>query len=194
MPRLVLRSDVTARYSSIHTREKFLATAIRRSVLFFSGVENWHRWIALPGDGRPVGKAITGACNLMFLFLAISGIYIWFPRKIAWKSLRPVLWFRRGVRGKARDFNWHNVIGFWTSLVLIVLTLTASVMSYQWANNLLYTLTGNDVPQQQQGPPNAQQAQTEAPDNLPENLEAVWDKAEDQAEKLEIDKSPVTDH
>ncbi len=41
------------------------------------------------------------------------------------------------LRGKARDWNWHNVIGFWSSAVLIVLTLTAAVMSYPWANDLL---------------------------------------------------------
>ena len=30
--------------------------------------------------------------------------------------------FRRQATGRARDFNWHNVIGFWCAPVLIVLT------------------------------------------------------------------------
>ncbi|MGH7827540.1 MAG: flavodoxin domain-containing protein, partial [Candidatus Binatia bacterium] len=51
----------------------------------------------------------------------------------------------------ARDWNWHNVIGFWSSGVLVVLTLTATVMSYQWANDLLYTLTGSEPPARSQG-------------------------------------------
>ena len=147
---------------------------------FFRTMTDLHRWIALSGDGRPIGKAITGACNLMFLFLAISGIYIWFPRRLSWKHFKAALTFRWKVTGKARDFNWHSVIGFWSSLILIVLTLTAAVISYQWAGNLLYTLTGNEVPpaQQQQAPPNAQ---TEQPAQLPENLNAVWTKAENHA-------------
>lgn len=148
---------------------------------FFSTVTSWHRWIALSGDGRPVGKALTGACNLMFLFLAISGIYIWMPRKFAWRQIKPVFWFRTGLRGKARNFNWHNVIGFWTSLVLIILTLTATVISYQWAGNLLYTITGNDVPPTQQGPPNAPPPGEQAY-VLPENLDAIWAKGESQTE------------
>src|SRR5688572_29703448 len=37
-----------------------------------SELRNWHRYVALSGDGRPVGKAITGAANLLFLFLALS--------------------------------------------------------------------------------------------------------------------------
>lgn len=144
-----------------------------------SELRNWHRYIALSGEGRPVGKALTGAANLIFLFLAISGIYIWMPRMMTWKLIKPVIWFRGGLRGKARNFNWHNVIGFWTSLFLIVFTLTATVISYQWASNLLYTLTGNDVPPAQQGGQGQQQG--EQPYAYPTGLDALWPVAEAQA-------------
>ena len=60
--------------------------------------------------------------------------------------MTPVIFFRRGLRGKARDFNWHNVIGFWCAPVLIVLTATGMVISYSWASNLVYTLTGSPRP------------------------------------------------
>lgn len=143
-----------------------------------STLREWHRWIALSGDQRPMGKAITGAGNLLFLFLAISGIYIWFPRNLAWKAVKPIIWFRRGQRGKARNFNWHNTIGFWTSLFLIVFTLTATVISYQWASNLLYTLTGNEVPAQGGG---QQQPSREEAFTIPANLDAAWSKAEQQS-------------
>jgi len=148
---------------------------------FFRTMTDLHRWIALSGDGRAVGKAITGACNLMFLFLAISGIYIWFPRRLSWKHFKAALTFRWRVKGKARDFNWHTVIGFWSSLVLIVLTLTATVISYQWASNLLYTLTGNEAPAAQQAPPGAPINPNEPAAALPENLDAAWAKAESQS-------------
>jgi uncharacterized iron-regulated membrane protein len=147
-----------------------------------SGLRDWHRWIALSGDQRPIGKAITGASNLLFLFLAISGIYIWFPRNLVWKAVKPVIWFRTGQRGKARNFNWHNTIGFWTSMFLIIFTLTATVISYQWASNLLYTLTGNEVPKQQQGGgPQGQQQGQDKPFTIPENLNASWSAALQQS-------------
>jgi flavodoxin len=63
------------------------------------------------------------------------------------------------LRAKARDWNWHNVIGFWSSGVLVVLTLTAAVMSYPWANDLLYTLTGSEPPPRAQAPSPMAQAQ-----------------------------------
>ena len=144
-----------------------------------SELRNWHRYVALSGDNRPVGKAITGASNLLFLFVAISGIYIWFPRNLQWSAVKQVLWFRRGLSGKARNFNWHNTIGFWTSTSLIVFTLTAVVMSYQWASNLLFTITGNEVPQQQQ---QSQGSSGEKPFEYPPNVDAAWAAAEQKAQ------------
>ena len=143
-----------------------------------SELRNWHRYVALSGGARDTGKAITGASNLLFLFLAISGIYIWFPRNFGWKTVKPVIWFRRGVSGKARNFNWHNTIGFWTSLFLIVFTMTATVISYQWATNLLYKLTGNEVPAPSGG---QQQQQSDKPYEFPANVDTAWNAATSQA-------------
>jgi uncharacterized iron-regulated membrane protein len=56
------------------------------------------------------------------------------------------MWFRRGLRGKPRDFNWHNTVGLWSAPILIVLTTTGMVISYPWASNLVYTLTGSPRP------------------------------------------------
>jgi uncharacterized iron-regulated membrane protein len=144
---------------------------------FFRVTEDAHRWLALSGSGRQIGKSLNDAANLLFLLLAVSGVYIWFPREFTRKHLAPILWFRKTNSGKARDFNWHNVIGFWSSLVLIILTMTGVIISYQWAGNLLYTLTGNELPQQQQqqNPPNQQ---TEQSFVLPENLEQSFTTAE----------------
>jgi len=141
---------------------------------FFHVVEDLHRWLALSGDWRSIGKSLNDTANSLFLFLAISGVYIWFPRRLSWKHLRAAIVLRRKVKGKARDFNWHTVIGFWSSLVLIVLTLTGVVISYQWAGNLVYTLTGNEPPPRQQ---QASQS-VEQPFIIPENLDEIWTKAE----------------
>lgn len=146
-----------------------------RSVM--SELRSWHRWLALSGDNRAVGKAITGACNLLFVFLCISGIYIWFPRNLTWKAIKPVLWFRRGLHGKARNFNWHNVIGFWSSVLLIIFTVTATVISYRWAGDLLYTITGNEVPQRNGSAPKKPEKDYE----FPSQIDAAWKTAESRS-------------
>ncbi len=55
---------------------------------FFRGVTDWHRWLGAKGDNRNVARAITGACNLGFLFLVGSGFYLWLPRNWNLKALR----------------------------------------------------------------------------------------------------------
>src|SRR5262245_13976484 len=105
-------------------------------------IEDWHRWLG----SRDLGRPFTGACNLAFLGLGVSGLFLWWPRAWSRRAMRAVTVPDLRLRGKARDFNWHNSIGFWCAPVIIVITLTGAVMSYQWANDLLYRLTGNPPP------------------------------------------------
>ena len=111
---------------------------------FFTLVTDWHRWLAMAGDGRATGKAITGAANLGFLFIVLSGMYLWIPRTRA--ALRSVVAFRRGLSDKARDFNWHNVIGIWSAIPLAIVVASATVISYPWATALVYRLYGETPP------------------------------------------------
>ncbi len=153
---------------------------------FFRVVTDWHRWLGMSGERRAIGKAITGACNAAFLILAITGIYIWWPKQLTWRFLKPVTIFKlRHNTGRARDFNWHNVIGFWSSWVLILLTITALVISYQWANNLVYKVTGNQppAPAAPQAPPGGGAPGRGEPDariEIPSNLNQLWARAEQQ--------------
>jgi uncharacterized iron-regulated membrane protein len=117
---------------------RVLGGGAKRTRAFFRSVTDWHRWLALSGDGRAAGKAVTGACNAAFLFLSVSGIYLWWPKQWTARFLRPIVWFQGGLAGKARDFNWHNAIGLWSAPVLFFLTLTGLVISYPAIGNRLY--------------------------------------------------------
>ncbi len=125
------------------------ATGLRA---FFRSVTDWHRYLAASGEYRSTGKAVTGACNLAFLVLVISGAYLWLPKIWSRAQLRNITWFRRGLPGKARDFNWHNTIGFWSFAPLFVVVLSATVISYPWASNLAYRVTGEEPPAPQRAP------------------------------------------
>jgi uncharacterized iron-regulated membrane protein len=125
------------------------APAARRA---FQQITEWHRWLAVQGEGRATARSITGASNLVFLFLACSGLLLWIPRVWTRVRLRSILTVDLRARGKARDFNWHHAIGFWCAPVIVILTATGAVMSYPWANNLVYRLAGSPLPQQTGGP------------------------------------------
>jgi uncharacterized iron-regulated membrane protein len=195
---ITLRSDPAAPAEVSFGREHvYLVDVYSGSVLgegsqsvrsFFQKVENWHRWLGASNGNHAVGRAITGACNFGFLLLLVSGPFLWMPRRWSWQNVMPIALFRGGLSGRAREFNWHNVIGIWCAVPLFIIVLSGVVMSYPWANNLLYRLTGNEPPVQGNGPPRgaggprgAQRARRgeEAPPSLA-GLNPLWARAEQQ--------------
>lgn len=153
---LTLRSDAAAPVAISLGRERtvfvnpytggILGEGSKRARAFFHWVTDVHRWLGSHGESRDVGRAVTGACNLAFLFLVVSGFYLWWPRKGAKNAGRAIVVPRAKLRGKVRDFNWHNSIGFWSAPILFILVLTGVILSYSWAGNLLYRLTGAEPP------------------------------------------------
>lgn len=128
---------------------------------FFSAVTRWHRWFNLSGDNRDWGRAVTGISNLGFLFLVLSGLYLWLPKIYRWAAFKMRLWFTANPNAAARDFNWHHVLGIWAALPLLIIVPTATVFNYSWANNLVYFLSGEDPPQRgPREPENSRDSQT----------------------------------
>lgn len=120
------------------------ATGMRE---FFSNVTAFHRWFDVDGENRDVARAITGASNLAFLFLVLSGLYLWLPPVYCWLAFRTRLFFNpRTKSSKARDFNWHHVFGIWIAIPLAIVVASALVFSYGWANALVYRVAGEEPP------------------------------------------------
>jgi uncharacterized iron-regulated membrane protein len=119
-----IRSDPTAPAEVSFGRDRvflidthtgnLLGQSAPRTRAFFEQVENWHRWLGTGAGHRAAGRAITGGCNLGFLLLVVSGPFLWIPNRWSWQSVKSRLLFRGGLTGRARDFNWHNVIGIWS--------------------------------------------------------------------------------
>lgn len=167
---------------------------------FFRTVTTWHRYIAVSGPWRPIARAITGWANFLFLLIVLGGLFIWFPRKWTFAQVRAVTLFKGGLRGRARDFNWHNVIGVWSAVPLAIVVLGAIPISFPWANAAVYRAVGETPPVQggarQNGPGpgaraggpaqnGARQGRSEpveavVPPSL-EGLNALWARAERQS-------------
>lgn len=119
------------------------AVGVRKA---FRALIGWHRWLGQEGEGRAVARAITGFCNLAFLFIVISGLYLWWPASWSWSRVKSIVFFRRGLPARARHFNWHNVFGFWTAIPLVILAATGAFFSYSWPMGLVYRITGEERP------------------------------------------------
>jgi uncharacterized iron-regulated membrane protein len=112
---------------------------------FFSALRRWHRWIGVQStELRAQMKVVAGVANLVFLLLVLSGIYLWWPRHWSFARLRATTvpqWHRSG---KARDFNWHNSLGFWFAIPLALIVATAAFISFRWPGQYLDLALGNE--------------------------------------------------
>jgi uncharacterized iron-regulated membrane protein len=94
---------------------------------FFRTTTNVHVNLTLLGTG----KWLVDVANAAFVFLILSGLWLWWPRHWRWKALRSSIAIRFAVQGKARDWNWHNALGFWSMLPLLVLAASGLVLSFK---------------------------------------------------------------
>jgi len=94
----------------------------------FDWIEQLHRWLLLP---REPGRQVAGALVLGLLGLALSGLYLRWPREaLNWRH-----WLSLDWRLKGRSFLWglHSVLGTW---VLVVYVLSASTGLY-WSFDIV---------------------------------------------------------
>ncbi|MBB3220217.1 PepSY domain-containing protein [Pseudoduganella umbonata] len=91
----------------------------------FEWIEFLHRWLLLE---RETGKPVTGTLALCLLGLALSGLYLRWPRNAGnWRT-----WLTVDTRLRGRSFLWalHAVAGTWALLAYMVFTLTGAYWAF----------------------------------------------------------------
>lgn len=99
-----------------------------------TGLREFMGWVTdlhVSLTAKITGHWIVAAGNTAFVFIILSGLWLWWPRKWRWKPLRNSIALRFDVKGKARDWNWHNALGFWFLLPLLFISLTGFDMSWR---------------------------------------------------------------
>src|SRR5215469_7460811 len=113
---------------------------------FFENDQNLHRWLALSRGKHETMRAWKNTAVVAFLFLLLSGLVLWVPRQWRAANLRTALFLRRGLKGKARLWNLHQVAGFFMALPLLTIILTGLMMAYPWAMQSALRLMRSDEP------------------------------------------------
>ena len=90
--------------------------------LFMKKIEGFHRWFGVEGPLKPVVHQFKGAVTGLLLLMLISGMYLWVPRK--------VMKLKNNLQGQGRDWNRHNVYGFWTVIFLMIITVSGLLLTY----------------------------------------------------------------
>jgi uncharacterized iron-regulated membrane protein len=102
----------------------------------FKVAEDLHRRL-LAGE---VGKALSGLSALFILVITATGIVLWWPKTRAMLTGR--LRIKWGASWKRLNHDLHIVLGFYCALFLFGIALTGVIMSYRWATEGLFKITG----------------------------------------------------
>lgn len=100
---------------------------------FFRVVLDGHFYLWLP---HHIGQPILASATLVFLIMLITGIVLWWPRNKAAKKQRfSIKWT---ASFKRKNYDLHNVLGFYATWVVLFLAITGLVMGFQWFAKSLY--------------------------------------------------------
>jgi len=99
---------------------------------FFSIVLRLHRNLLLR---RSTGSIIIGSAVIIFVIMLITGIILWWPKNKAALKQRIAFIWKKTTRWKRKNYDLHNVLGFYASFFLLVIALTGLVWSFDWFEN-----------------------------------------------------------
>lgn len=104
---------------------------------FFEFTERFHRWLLLPTE---IGKIVLGTLALSLLTLALSGLYLRWPRR----PLSLQAWLRLDFQLQGRSFLWnlHSVIGTWSLVMYVIFATTGAYWALDWFKDGVNTLAG----------------------------------------------------
>jgi uncharacterized iron-regulated membrane protein len=86
----------------------------------------------------------VGVSALVFCFLLISGLVLWFPKKL--KYLKQALTIKTSAKWARLNYDLHNTLGFYTCLVLFFIAVTGLYITYPWMKNaLIVSLGGSSI-------------------------------------------------
>jgi uncharacterized iron-regulated membrane protein len=109
----------------------------------FGFLHRLHGSLAVP---QLAGRQIVGWIGVVLLVAAVSGIWLWWPRREV--GLAALGW-RRGLKVSA---NIHHVGGIWIALPLIVVTVTGIYISFPQTSRAVVGAFVEMPPQQQRTP------------------------------------------
>ncbi|MCC9166460.1 PepSY-associated TM helix domain-containing protein [Pontibacter harenae] len=107
---------------------------------FFRTMMQLHRWLLIEGG---VGKMIVGISTIIFVFLILTGLVLWFPVKLKnWKQGFKV---KTSAKWKRVNHDLHNTLGFYSFILLLIMSLTGLCWSFEWYRDGLSAVLGDKV-------------------------------------------------
>ena len=96
-----------------------------------------HLWLPVK-----VGQQIVSWSTLIFLVLLVTGLVLWWPKKWNKKGREQSFNIKWKAKFKRLNYDLHNVLGFYSLIVALVLTLTGLIMGFAWFSKGVFWLAG----------------------------------------------------
>ncbi|WPP53526.1 PepSY-associated TM helix domain-containing protein [Catalinimonas niigatensis] len=107
---------------------------------FFMFMFRMHRWLLLDSE---IGRPIVGAATIIFVFLILSGLVLWFPKKL--KNIKQGFKIKTSANWKRINHDLHNTLGFYSAILLLIMALTGLCWSFEWYREGLGNVLGAQV-------------------------------------------------
>lgn len=104
---------------------------------FFDFILEGHLHLWLPHNA---GKLVVGIATLIFLVMLITGIILWWPKNKAARKQRLRFQWKPTTKWKRKNYDLHNVLGFYMSWIALFITITGLVMAFEWFSRGWYFL------------------------------------------------------
>ncbi|MEJ7646741.1 MAG: PepSY-associated TM helix domain-containing protein [Chryseolinea sp.] len=106
---------------------------------FFAFILDGHFYLWLPVE---IGRPVVASATLIFLVMMISGLVLWWPKKKgATKQRFSIKW---NARWRRKNYDLHNVLGFYATWIAIILAVTGLVWGFDWFANGLHKIAGGE--------------------------------------------------
>lgn len=108
---------------------------------FFRFILDGHFYLWLPHE---IGQTVVSVSTLVFLAMLISGIILWFPKNK--KASKQRFWFKwkEGMKWKRKNYDLHNITGFYISLFGLIFVVTGLVWGFEWFASSYYAMSGGE--------------------------------------------------
>lgn len=110
---------------------------------FFEIVLDLHRRLLL---GEKIGKTITGYSTLILAVILLSGLVIWYPRKMSKSMLKGMFFIKTSANWKRINYDVHNVLGFYAVIPLLLISYSALIWSFEDADKWVRSTLNGNIP------------------------------------------------
>lgn len=151
---------------------------------FFRFILEGHFYLWLP---HKIGQPVVAIATLIFVVMIITGIILWWPRnKGAARQRFRIKW---NAKWRRKNYDLHNVLGFYASWILIFIAVTGLVWGFQWFSKSLYWITSGGKTQVKYTQAASDTTKAQNKQTIPA-MDYLWEKtilASPSAKVIEVD-------